>query len=157
MREDTGIMREQRVRVFLPKRPQAKALPSPVHWIASEHWPPRHQELTFHLNAGELGRQRHSRPIHLVHRDTGIVGTTKPEWLDRLPLEQSHDDALSTAFDSAPRSAAVELTGEAELRLRIAADKPVAELFLRLNDLRPDGNSRRRSPGPLSTSRDATP
>lgn len=140
MRENTGIIREPRVRVFLPEATASEGAPIPGHWIASEHWPPRHQELTFHLNAGELGASA-TPGADLIHRDTGIVGTTKPEWLDRLPLEQSHDDALSTAFDSAPLSAAVELTGEAELRLRIAADNPVAKLFLRLNDLRPDGKS----------------
>ncbi len=140
MQEDIGIMREPRVRVFLPEATASEGGPIPGHWIASEHWPPPHQALTFHLNAGKLYTSA-TPGADLIHRDRGIVGTTRPEWLDRLPLEQSHDDALSTVFDSAALTAAVELTGEAELRLRIAADKPVAKLFLRLNDLRPDGKS----------------
>jgi uncharacterized protein len=140
MREDTGIMREPRVRVFLPTATATEGGPIPGHWIASEHWPPRTQLLTFHLNTGELG-EAPSPGAAIEHRDEGLVGATKPEWLDRLPLEQSHDDARSTVFDSAPVTAAVELTGETELRLRIASDKPVAKLFLRLNDLRPDGKS----------------
>ena len=140
MQEDTGIMREPRVRVFLPTATASEGGPIPGRWIASEQWPPVAHSLTFHLNTGELGATPKPGP-ELIYRDRGIVGTTKPEWLDRLPLEQSHDDALSSVFDSTPLTMPIELTGEPELRLRIAADTPVAKLFLRLNDLRPDGKS----------------
>lgn len=144
MQEDTGIMREPRVRAFLPEATASEGgpIPGPIqgHWIASEHWPPHNQPLTFHLNANELGAT--PKPgAAITHRDTGIVGTTKPEWLDRLPIEQSHDDALSTIFDTAPLAAAIELTGAAELKLRIASDKPIAKVFLRLNDVRANGKS----------------
>lgn len=140
MHEDTGIMREPRIRVFLSEATASEDGPIPGHWIASEHWPPRNQPLVLHLNAGELGST--PKPAASIsHRDTGIVGATKPEWLDRLPIEQSHDDALSTVFDTAPLTAPIELTGAAELKLLVASDKPIAKVFLRLNDVRADGRS----------------
>jgi predicted acyl esterase len=140
MHEETGIMREPRVRVFLPEATASEGGPIPGRWIASEQWPPPARPQVFHLNAGELAATPTAAPS-ITHRDRGIVGATKPEWLDRLPIEQSHDDALSTVFDTSPLTAPIELTGEAELKLRIASDKPVAKIFVRLNDVRADGKS----------------
>lgn len=140
MKEETGIMAEPRVRVFLPEATASEGGPILGRWISSEQWPPRGSALTYHLNAGELGETAKAGPA-LVHRDKGVVGTTKPEWLDRLPIEQSHDDALSCVFDTAALASPVEIAGEAELKLRIAADRPVAKVFVRLNDVRADGTS----------------
>lgn len=138
MKEETGIMAEPRVRVFLPEATASEGGPIPGQWIASEIWPPRGEAVTWHLNEGGLGTIPRASQAR-VHRDKGIVGTTKPEWLDRLPIEQSYDDALSTVFDTAALEAPVELAGEGVLRLRVAADKPVAKVFVRLNDVRADG------------------
>ncbi len=140
MKEETGIMAEPRVRVFLPEATASEGGPIPGRWISGEQWPPRGKTRTWHLNASELGTAARTGPA-LVHRDTGIVGTTKPEWLDRLPIAQSHDDALSTVFDTATLTSPMEMAGEAELKLRIASDKPVAKVFVRLNDVRADGTS----------------
>jgi putative CocE/NonD family hydrolase len=140
MREETGIMAEPRVRLFLPEATASEGGPIAGRWVADERWPVRHVARVFHLNAGELGEQPKQAPA-LVHRDKGIVGTTKPEWLDRLPIEQSHDDALGAVFDTAPLTSAVELAGEGEVRLRVASDRPVAKVFLRINDVRADGRS----------------
>ena len=138
MQEETGIMAEPRVRVFMPEATASEGGPIPGRWIAGEHWPLGREALTFHLNTNGLGTM--ARPDDArVHRDRGIVGTTRPEWLDRLPIEQSYDDALSTVFDTALLTEAVVLAGEAQLRLRIASDKPVAKVFVRLNELRADG------------------
>jgi hypothetical protein len=137
LREDTDIMAEPRVRVFMPEAAASEGGPIPGRWIAGEQWPLGRDALTFHLNAGGLGTI--ARPdAARVHRDRGIVGATRPEWLDRLPIEQSYDDALSTVFDTALLTEPVMLAGEAELSLRIASDKPVAKVFVRLNDLRAD-------------------
>lgn len=144
MQEDTGIMREPRVRAFLIETLNDKTGSAPGaysgHWIASEYWPPRNQPVTFHLNGGELGGTPKTGPA-LIHRDNGGVGATRSEWLDRHPTEQSHDDARSTVFDTAPLATRMDLTGSGELKLRIAADKPVAKIFVRLNEVSFDGKS----------------
>lgn len=140
MGEPTGIMEEPRLRLFMPEATASEGGPVPGRWIGEQAWPPQTAAKTLYLNAGALESQpRLGAP--LLHRDRGVVGTTKPEWLDRLPIEQGHDDALSAAFDSAPLDEAMEIAGEPELTLHVAADRPVARVFVRLCDVRTDGKS----------------
>jgi hypothetical protein len=81
------------------------------------------------------------RGADIAHRDRGIVGTTKPEWLDRLSIEQSHDDAMCAAFDTTPLEADIEIAGAPRLLLHVAADQRVAKVFVRLCEVKPDGTS----------------
>ncbi len=60
-----------------------------------------------------------------------------------MPLDQRADDGCSLCFDSAPLADRLELLGGAEVELTIAADAPEAMLAVRLNDVSPDGVSRR--------------
>jgi hypothetical protein len=70
-----------------------------------------------------------------------IVGLTKPEWLDRPPIEQSLDDARSLVFRTPTLEDTLEILGNPVLRVRIAADRPVAKLAARLVELTADGQS----------------
>ena len=140
MHERTGIMEEPRLRLFLPSATASEGGPVPGRWVGEQRWPPPASLRRFYLNTGALEPQAKSgEPT--VHRDRGVVGTTKPEWLDRLPIEQSYDDALSAVFDAQPFGEALEIAGEPELMLHVAADRPVAKVFVRLCDVRPDGKS----------------
>lgn len=140
MGEATGIMDEPRLRLFIPEATASQGGPIPGRWIAERSWPARTQTLRFHLNAGALA-WKGVRGADIVHRDDGVIGTTKPEWLDRLPIEQSHDDAMCTVFDTPVLDEAVEIAGAAQLKLQIAADQPVAKVFVRLCEITPDGKS----------------
>lgn len=144
MDEPTGIMDEPRLRAFMPystaSEGEAAGKPIPGRWIAEKTWPPPSRNRRFHLAPGRLADSP-QRGDPIAVRDKGVVGTTKPEWLDRLPIEQSHDDTLSSLFDSEPLPAPLEIFGSPRLKLRIAADKPVASLMLRLCEVRPDGKS----------------
>jgi hypothetical protein len=107
------------------------------------------------LNSGGLepaGRQG----ADIVHRDRGIVGTTKPEWLDRLPIEQSHDDAMCAVFDTPPLEETMEIVGSPRLALQVAADKKIAKLFVRLCEVKPDGTSWLVTWGALNLTRRAS-
>ncbi|MDP3495928.1 MAG: CocE/NonD family hydrolase [Hyphomonadaceae bacterium] len=138
----TGIMNEPRLRCYMPYTTAAEAGSEPVpgRWIAEASWPRRSAERLLYLNSGSLGTEP-ERGASIVHRDKGVIGTTKPEWLDRLPIEQSHDDALSTVFDGKPLAEPFEILGAARVRLSFVCDKPAANLVLRLCELRPDGRS----------------
>lgn len=140
MGEATGIMEEPRVRLYMQAATASEAQPVPGRWIAERAWPARTSTRVLYLNAGELAPQG-IKTADIVHRDRGVVGTTKPEWLDRLPIEQSHDDAMCAVFDTAPLDEAMEIAGSAELRLQVASDQPVAKLFVRLCEVKPDGRS----------------
>ena len=142
MGEATGIMDEPRLRCFMPSATSAavQGAALPGRWIAEAAWPARTRDHRYFLNTGALGE----KPVHgapIIHRDKGVLGTTKPEWLDRLPIEQSHDDQLSTIFDGDPLADNLEILGAPKLRLTFTSDAPVANLVLRLNEVRPDGKS----------------
>lgn len=140
--EKTGIMDEPRLRVFMPYATASETAgrPIPGRWIAEPSWPNTPATRRYHLNAGALGDSPVAGPL-IVHRNTDVVGSTKPEWLDRLPIEQSYDDTRSLVFDSAALAEPMEILGSPELRIEVASDVPVATLMARLTELRPNGES----------------
>ncbi len=58
-----------------------------------------------------------------------------------LPDDQQPDDARSACFDGQPLEHGMDIVGRPTVRLRVAADRPRAQLVVRLCDLRPDGSS----------------
>lgn len=140
MGEATSIMDEPRVRLFMPNATASEGGPIPGRWIADEHWPMRTTQQRWYLNSSTLALQP-AKAADIVHRDRDIIGMTKPEWLDRLPVEQSPDDKLSPVFDTPPLDEPVEIAGTPRLTLHIASDQPIANVFVRLSEARPDGKS----------------
>ena len=66
------------------------------------------------------------------------------------PLDQRGDDGRSLVFDTGPLPEDLEILGAPHVTLRLSADRPVAMLALRLNDVAPDGTSARVSFGVLN-------
>jgi hypothetical protein len=64
--------------------------------------------------------------------------------------DQQEDDAGSLVFDSVPLDSPIEILGAAVVAIDVAADRPVANLVVRLCDVRPDGTSLRVSYGILN-------
>ncbi|MEP2530185.1 CocE/NonD family hydrolase [Shimia sp.] len=58
-----------------------------------------------------------------------------------LPDDQRSDDALSCCFDSATTTEGRDIIGAPVVTLRVRADKPRAQVAVRLCDVRPDGSS----------------
>ena len=140
---DTSIMDEPMLRAFMPYATPAQVAPDavPGRWIAELRWPPSAASpRSLHLNPNGLSESQGETSTVTFTGDR-IVGTTKPEWLDRPPVEQSRDDARSLVFDSAPLDAPLEILGTPVLRIRIGADKRVAKLAVRLTDVGEDGRS----------------
>lgn len=144
--EATGIMDEPRLRVFMPYATASEAAgkPIPGRWIAETRWPNAPKMKRYHLNLAGGGNVLGDKPateLAASFRNASLVGSTKPEWLDRLPIEQSHDDRQSQVFDSAVLAEPLEIFGTPEVRVEVASDKPVATLMVRLTEVRPDGSS----------------
>jgi uncharacterized protein len=142
MGEATGIMDEPPLRAFMPYQTVREAGADPIagRWVAAQSWPPRRVPNRLFVNAAGLG-DKPAAGVDIRVRDRGVVGTAKPEWLDRLPIAQAHDDRLSTPFDTGPLEAPLEILGAPSLRLRVSADKPVAAVAARLCEVRPNGQS----------------
>jgi len=143
----TGIMDEPMLRAYMPYRTVSETFPkeTPGRWIAEPRWPaPDIKPRTWYLDDGHLS------PAVKSHDSVGyvadkIVGLQKPEWLpfppEGMPGEQSPDDRKSLVFDSAPLDSDIEILGHPVARIRVAANRPVAKLALRLCEVTPEGKS----------------
>jgi putative CocE/NonD family hydrolase len=142
MGEATGIMDEPRLRVFMPYQTTAQAAPEPAagRWIAEADWPSAEVAArTLHLTEGGLTEAPGDGTA--VVDGARLAGLAKPEWLDRLPAEQSEDDARCLVFDTEPLAEDLEILGAPTVRLTLAADQPVAHVAVRLCAVTPEGQS----------------
>jgi hypothetical protein len=123
----------------------------PGLWLADEapDWPVE----TWGLAPGTLGADAEPMQVRVASpQHCGLEGgeyyggSAGPEW----PGDQRADDALSACFDSAPREIAADIVGAPLLRLTLDSDRPWAQLAVRLNDVAPDGSSRRITWGVLN-------
>lgn len=141
--ETTGIMDEPMLHAFMPYATAREVLPEPIpgRWIAEETWPARQDAVQLlHFNPDGLG----AAPVEgapLTVASEHIVGLTKPEWLDRLPIEQSHDDANALVLDGKPLAEDLEILGYPRARLRVSASAPSAKIAVRLCEVTPEGQS----------------
>jgi hypothetical protein len=81
----------------------------------------------------------------VVYTADKVVGLQKPEWLpfppEGIPREQSPDDQKSLVFDTPPLETDLEILGHPIARIRVASNRPVAKLALRLCEVTPEGKS----------------
>ncbi|NVK96495.1 CocE/NonD family hydrolase [Ruegeria pomeroyi] len=135
--------------------PETKSLFRPGRWVAEAEGATAHLPVTtLSLSDAGLGSDgplsaRVCSPLH-VGMDCGEYGSfwAGPE----LPGDQRLDDALSVCFDSAPLPQRTDIVGAPRLRLRLRADKPQAQIAVRLNHVLPDGTSARITWGVLNLS-----
>jgi len=72
-------------------------------------------------------------------------------WLGpELAGDQRADDALSVCFDTGSAEEATDIVGAPAIHLALAADRPVAQIAVRLCDVAPDGASTRITYGVLN-------
>jgi putative CocE/NonD family hydrolase len=145
--ESTGIMAEPMLRAWMPDATAAQTAPGPLpgHWVGETAWPsPGITPRAFYLGAGALSDA--PAPAETVRLSgAAVVGLSKVEWVPfaptELPREQSPDDARSAVFETPPLAAGLEILGAPAFRIRLAADRPVAHLAIRLTDVTPGGQS----------------
>jgi hypothetical protein len=159
----TGIMDEPLLRVWMQDKSAQPDEPNvPGRWVAEEHWPsPRLTERKYFLNSShrlDASASKEERfdlaPLQTVGGASGQwcpsgAGTSKDLKID-LPLDQRLDDARSLVFDSAPLVEPLEILGAPVVTLTLAVDKPVAFVAVRLNEVRPTGESSRVTYGILN-------
>ena len=154
---DTGVMDEPMLRAWMTE----SVAPAPYHeelpgrWIAEPSWPP--PNIAVHrLYLTDDGLRPGDAP--LTPRDVcspQTVGKHGGAWCpfgrgaDQAG-DQQEDDARSLVFDTAPLATRIEILGAPVVTLDVAADKPVANLVVRLCDVRPDKASLRVSYGILN-------
>lgn len=153
--EETGIMAEPMLRFHLPDAVPAQSAPgaTPGHWATEPAWPsPRVRSRRYHLTDAGLSPVA-GKATRRTHRSHNRVGLDTPEWapfgMQEMAGDQRDDDARSLVYDLAPLAADMQLLGVPRVRLRIAADRPQAQLAMRLCKVLPDGSSWRLGYGLL--------
>jgi putative CocE/NonD family hydrolase len=156
------IMAEPLLRSWLMHSPPEAGLldPAPGAWAAETAWPsPNVVTRSLHLAPATLAHTPGAGSVEIATPET--LGLAGGAWCPYgyegdVPPDQAPDDAISACFDSADLSAPLTILGFPVLTVRVAADRPVASLVARLNDVAPDGTSVRVSYGVLNlTHRDS--
>jgi predicted acyl esterase len=138
---DTGVLNDPRLVVYLQHwhRPESRPQVVPGEWRA-ETWPPRGlTPMTFYL-----------QPDHRLLPDDRLTGRDQLRyvpsagveagfWWGELLTDQRPVDAYSLTYDSEPLAAEIAILGRPRVTLQVAADAPLADWFVRLSDVAPDG------------------
>jgi putative CocE/NonD family hydrolase len=138
---DTGVLQDPRLLVYIqhshPPDSQLKEVPG--EWRADE-WPPR----------GLAPTTYYLQPEHRLatqDRETGrddlryvpSIGVEAGFWWGELLTDQRPIDAYSLVYDSDVLGDDVAILGRPRVTLQAAADAPLANWFVRLSDVAPDG------------------
>ncbi|HET7881051.1 MAG TPA: CocE/NonD family hydrolase [Acetobacteraceae bacterium] len=154
---DTGVVAEPMLRAWMTE----SVAPAPHHatlpgrWIAEASWPPA-DRLMHHLHLTDAGLTPNPQGLTPCNvRSPLTLGRHGGAWCpfgqgaDQAG-DQQDDDAGSVVFNTEPLANRLEILGAPVVTLELAADRPVANLIVRLCDLRPDGTSLRVSYGVLN-------
>jgi putative CocE/NonD family hydrolase len=159
---DTGVMDEPMLRVWMQdwRRPSGQVGDVPGRWVAEETWPSqRLAPRTWRLDAdgvlrGPGARQPDAEAAAAHGADGGrltiagsqLCGADAGAWCaEGQPSDEAPDqraaEGQSLCFTSAPLAGRLEILGHPVLTLRVAADRPLALVAVRLADVAPDGVS----------------
>ena len=152
----TGVMDEPMLRAWMTDgvKPATFHETLPGRWIAEPSWPPRRKPHRLFLTDAGLGLSPASlspRPVCTAQ----TVGKDAGSWCpfgraaDQAG-DQRDDDARSLVFETPVLDESIEILGAPVVMLEVACDKPVANLAVRLCDVRPSGESLRVSFGILN-------
>ena len=141
------------LRFYCPDATPSQSAPgeTPGRWAAEKSWPSKNVR-SQRLYLSDAGLSTTPGPSRLrQHKSNNAVGLQTPEWVpfgqQEMPGDQTADDALSITYDLQPLEADLELLGVPTARLRLSADRPVAQVAVRLCKVTPDGRSWRLAYG----------
>ena len=161
--EKNGVADEPVIRAWMHDSPPPAAIRDrvPGGWAAEDSWPSaRIRERTWSLDADGL-TERPGPEQTLAVASPASVGRTNPFWGHsgsrdpECPLDQRADDAVSLCFDSAPLTEPLAFLGAPVVVVQVASDRPVAQLGVRLSEVRADGAVSLVSFGLLNLTHDA--
>ena len=137
-----GIENEPRLAVYMrhwyPPDPSLEQVPG--EWRTEENWPPAGaKEETLYLDA-EHGLRPVAPPLgkHLL-KYVPSAGVDAGFWWGELTNDQRPTDAFSLVYDSASLEEDTAILGQPKAILAASATAPLADWFVRLSDVAPDG------------------
>ncbi len=149
---DTGIMNEPMLRAYLedPVLPDGTRVHMPGSWVGETVYPsPNIRPLELHPRS-DLSLGPVSAPGTFSIRSPQSHGKAAGEWMGagcpgEHPTDQRLDDGGALVFDTPVLEQEIAILGAPRLRVRVAADAPVAQIAVRLSDVLPDGRVTRVS------------
>ena len=138
---DTGVLEDPRVVVYQQHwhPPESQSQDIPGDWRA-ETWPPAgltpttlYLQPDHRLSAQQTGSGRDQL------RYTASTGVEAGFWWGELLTDQRPVDAFSLTYDSEVLTEDTAILGLPRVSLRVAADARLADWFVRLSDVAPDG------------------
>jgi putative CocE/NonD family hydrolase len=161
---DTGVMDEPMLRVWMQEatEPGGRVLDKPGRWVSEDQWPsPRLELRHWRMDADGMlrdaaGASRVDPESAAAHgadaagrlriRGSQLCGVDAGAWCaegqpsDTAP-DQRPAEGQSLCFTSAPLADRLEILGHPTVELTFAADRPLALVAARLDDVSPDGRS----------------
>ena len=142
---DTGILDEPRFAVYVrhwhPPGPVLEVVDGEWRW--EDGWPiARIRERTLYAQPNhDLGDEIPAPALHQLRNvpSTGVEAGGPVMWWGDAAYDQRPTDAFSLVYDSAPLEAELEILGLPRALLQVSADAPLADWFVRLSDVAPDG------------------
>ena len=143
---DTQVQDDPAFRTYIMQigRPGASVTQIDGRWVSDSQWPFDQGEVQrWHLHGDGLSRTQ-GRVTKQAHSSAQSVGGDGGEfciiWLGpEFAGDQRHDDAGSLTFDSAALAQDMDVVGAPTLTLKFSADRPLAQVAVRLNSVWPDG------------------
>jgi len=144
--KQTGIMDEPRFAVYVrdwhPPGPTLAYAPGKWRWEAG--WPiERARTLTLFAQDNHTLSAGQAKPA--THRlrykaSSGVEAGGPVMWWGSIAHDQRPTDAFSLVYDSDPLTEEMEILGIPRALLRVSADAPQANWYVRVSDVAPDGS-----------------
>ncbi len=143
--KDTGIMDEPKFAVYVRNwHPPGPYLDfAPGNWRFEDGWPiERIEHRRFYAQDNHtLTNSPSNNAVHKLRYvpTIGVEAGGPVMWWGDVAHDQRPTDAFSLVYDSAPLGGDTEILGFPTAILKVAADAPHANWFVRISDVAPDG------------------
>jgi putative CocE/NonD family hydrolase len=140
---DTGVLSDPKVIVYQQHwhPPGSQSQDVPGEWRAENSWPP----------AGATATTLYFQSEHRLSfeptdsgrdqlRNVPSTGVEAGFWWGELLTDQRPVDAYSLTYDSPALTEEFAILGRPRVNLQVTADAPLADWFIRLSDVAPDGS-----------------
>ncbi len=139
---DTGVERDPRLVIYMqhwhPPDPGLQNVPG--EWRRVDAWPPKDAEAApFFLRPDHsLAKTEPAKDVHQL-KYVPSVGVEAGFWWGELLSDVRPVDAFSLVYDSEPLKEDLAILGRPRALLQASATAPLADWFVRLSDVAPDG------------------